>query len=141
MKKSYLGQCSCGNAKIIVKLPLELTKMQARQCDCDFCVSRGISYLSDAEGELQLSCDQPLLQQTQGSNQAQFLTCSNCQTVVAVVFRFKEGLRGALNATLLADAKLISETVAISPKLLDADEKRRRWEKVWLTVKVQGNCH
>ena len=45
------GQCNCGQTKIKLSLSNKLNKYSPRACDCDFCISRKISYLSHPEGE------------------------------------------------------------------------------------------
>lgn len=130
------GSCICGQTKIIVEISSALDTLIPRACDCDFCTEKGINYLSDPVGKAEIRTCQPLKKLKQGSNQAEFLCCANCDSVVAVGYWFQVGLKGAINATLLNDRKQLQNAVAASPKLLEPDEKVERWQKLWMTIKL-----
>ena len=93
-------------------------------------------YLSEPKGKLKLNCKIPLKKIVQGSEQAQFLSCINCNTVVAVVYSFPSGLKGAVNAMLIDDRDLMQGVSVVSPKLLNPTEKINRWNDVWFEVTV-----
>jgi len=136
-----IGQCNCGQTKVILTLPKSLDKYNPRACDCDFCRSRNISYLSHPEGKLEIESGELLEVQQQGSNQASFLTCSSCKSVLAACLQLENQLIGALNSTLLSNFTSLQEPIKVSPKLLEAKEKIERWQSVWLDIKVNGkNC-
>ena len=130
------GSCHCGKIKVILSLPADLNTYRPRACDCDFCKRRNISYLSDPEGSLKIKSDAKLLTHRHGSNQASFLTCNQCNDMVAVVCEIHNQLRGAVNATLLNDRARLKPSQIVSPKSLSADEKIERWHKLWLTVVI-----
>ena len=136
MSYQFDGSCVCGRTKITIKPSSSLNKFILRACDCDFCTSREINYLSDPAGKAEIHAFQPLRKLKQGSNQAEFLCCANCDSVVAVGYWFQVGLRGAINATLLNDKKHLQVAVPASPKLLEPDEKVKRWEKLWMTIEL-----
>lgn len=71
MDKS-LGQCRCGQTKVILQLPEKLTKYSPRQCDCDFCMARKLLYLSHPDGQLIIESVNALTSEQQGSQQASF---------------------------------------------------------------------
>jgi hypothetical protein len=135
------GRCQCGNVSVCINLPTDLESHAARRCDCDFCTHRGICYLSHPDGALEINAAKPLEHLQQGSNQARFLNCPGCDSVVAVVLALEEGLQGALNANLLDDQNRLQEAVTVSPKHLDPDQKRLRWSGVWCAVKINGKKH
>jgi hypothetical protein len=135
------GKCRCGQTTIKISLPEMLEQYSPRACDCDFCMSRNISYLSHPDGELEIDSTAPFEIQRQGSNQASFITCSCCGTVIAATLQLENSLIAALNATLLADFTLLQQPTIVSPKALDARDKIQRWQTVWLKTKVNGNSH
>lgn len=137
MVLSY-GKCICGETKIKISLPDKLDHYSPRACDCDFCVTRNISYLSHPKGELEIESTVPLEIQKQGSNQASFITCSNCKSVIAGSLQLNNQLFGALNSTLLFDYSLLKKPTIVSPKQLEVKEKVERWQTLWLRVKVNG---
>jgi len=136
---SNLGKCSCGETKIKVCLPQALDQYSPRACDCDFCVSRKISYLSHPDGELEIESNAPLEVQRQGSNQASFITCGSCKSVIAASLQLENKLVGSLNSTLLLDFSLLQKSTSVSPKQLGAKEKVERWQTLWLNIKVNGS--
>lgn len=134
MTHEFEGNCSCGDVSFSLALPQSLDACAQRACDCDFCAARKIVYLSDPNGVLELRSKLPLKTLVQGSEQARFLLCGSCNSVVAVIHSFRSGLKGAVNATLIKDRKQLQKVVIISPKLLSPTEKIERWSRVWLKV-------
>ena len=134
----YTGECQCGKTKVTISLPETLAQYSPRACDCDFCVSRNISYLSQPDGTLEIKSIVPLEIQQQGSEQAMFVTCSQCKTVIAASLQLSDKLVGALNSTLLSDFALLQKSTAVSPKKISAQEKVKRWQSLWLNVYVNG---
>lgn len=134
----YYASCQCGYTNIKISLPQALNQYTPRQCDCDFCTARGICYLSDPNAILAIENSQentPFTLQQQGSNQANFVTCNNCQTVVAAVVQCDDRLLGAVNATLLEH---VNEGVTASPKQLKPSQKLERWQSLWCDVTING---
>ncbi len=135
------GKCSCGKTRVTIHLPETLDQYSPRQCDCDFCVSRNISYLSHPDGELAIESKEPLEKQHQGSNQADFITCNHCKTVIAAALQLENKLIGALNASLLLNSSSLKKSTVVSPKVLSPKEKVERWKTVWLKIEINGNNH
>jgi len=136
---SSIGKCSCGKTKVVLSLPETLDNYSPRACDCDFCTSRNITYLSHPNGKLEIESIEPLDVQRQGSNQASFITCNCCKSVIAASLPLENNLVGALNSTLLSNFSLLQEPTTVSPKALGAKEKVERWQTVWLNITVNGN--
>ncbi len=136
---SSTGKCSCGQTNVKLNLPQMLEQYSPWACDCDFCISRNISYLAHPDGELEIESIEPLDIQRQGSNQASFLTCSCCKSVIAASFQLENRLVGALNSTLLSNFSLLQKPTTVSPKTLGVKEKVELWQTVWLNIKINGN--
>lgn len=136
MVHQYRGKCSCGAISLLLSLENELTEYAPRACDCDFCTRRNIEYLSEPTAELHITYKQPLQSLQQGSKQADFLACAQCQNVIAVVYQSDTQLIGAVNASLLEDKRKCKPAVVVSPKILSAEEKSNRWASLWGRVKV-----
>lgn len=135
------GTCRCKKVVFSIFLSNELEKYRAWKCDCDFCLDRNASYLSHPDGNLHIESPEPLNVIYQGSKQAAFLTCSSCGVLVAVVYQFNKKLKGAVNSSLLIESERLKYPIIVSPKLLTSEEKLRNWEKVWLSVTINGNNH
>lgn len=136
---SSIGECSCGQTKVKLSLPKTLDHYSPRTCDCDFCMSRSLSYLSHPKGKLEIETVEPLYVQQQGSNQASFITCNCCKSVIAASLQLDNILIGALNSALLSNFSLLQEPTTISPKTLKKQEKITLWQAVWLNIKVNGD--
>ncbi|WCN08745.1 hypothetical protein [Marinomonas mediterranea] len=132
----YSTECSCGKNKALVQLPQAIEEYQARECDCDFCVSYGLAYISDVKGTLSFSPRQTMHQLNQGSGQATFWQCSNCKDIVAVTHRDNGEERGSVVKTLLSKYTLQS-SVKVSPKQLTSEAKPERWAMVWSKVVLE----
>ena len=76
----------------------------------------------------------PLDYEKQGSEQAMFLLCSICQTLVGVCYITENISVGSLNATLLDKFENLQTSVNISPKKLSNMEKLERWGGLWSQV-------
>lgn len=80
-----------------------------------------------------------MLEEKQGSEQATFLLCPNCQTVVAVGYLDEGFSVGSLNATLLNEVDKMSRSVVVSPKVLAKTEKVTRWRELWSEMMQKVN--
>ncbi len=131
------GRCFCGSVYCEIQLSQPAAAYAPRRCDCDFCTSRNLQYLSDPKGQLRIQSPQPLLRLQQGSAQAEFLTCRQCDTVVAVCYREDQINVGAINASLLQPQSQFAEAVTVQPRLLAADTKTERWKQLWMPLVVE----
>lgn len=122
----YNGTCDCTGVHIDLCLPKPLQQYAPRVCDCDFCQFHHISYLSDLRGQLTLCSSSPLTKVQQGSLQASFLCCANCQDVVAVTFDMGSRLKGAVNANLLDLKMCLLPGIMVAPKTLTPEQKVTR---------------
>lgn len=131
-------QCSCACQATTVKLALSqpISDHQPRRCDCDFCTERSIVYLSDANGQIQILAQASLINLVQGSEQAHFLKCSSCNTVVAASYSEGDNTIGAVNISLFNEVHVMKTAVKASPKLLSPTEKTSRWLQLWSPLQV-----
>lgn len=131
--RRLVGSCRCGTVSLEVELSREQGSYHPRACDCDFCREREAAYVSDPAGCLRLktrSLDSLRIER-QGSQQAEFLSCQACGTLLAVRWQDGDRAYGAVNARTLEDYAAFGVEQAASPKLLDADRKAERWKAVW----------
>ena len=135
----YNAQCQCGHITFKVDLPEDLSEYSPRQCDCDFCVPRKISYLSDPQGILFIDKKDFANTKMQGDKIAEFICCPKCDDVIAAIFKTKDEFKGAANANLLAEKYLLQDPITVSPKTLAKDEKIKRWQNLWMNVVKNQN--
>lgn len=134
------SHCDCGAVQLDYKLPKSIENYTPRACDCDFCLSHNIHYLSDVAGNLLIKTDQRLHPIQQGSEQATFWQCASCNNIVAVTCILHNTLRGAANAQIFRKHHQLASPVVVSPKQLSAKEKTGRWGELWSRVCIStGN--
>lgn len=127
----YRATCNCGNVTVEFSCPQNISRYASRKCDCDYCVQRGIEYLSDPKGQVTFISKSPLQHEKQGSEQATFLLCATCQVVVGVCYIDTDVSIGSINITIFEQFKALQESVIVSPKRLEKVEKVQRWRDVW----------
>jgi hypothetical protein len=134
----YQGKCDCGEVQLTLSLPKPISEYKPRACDCDYCMSKGAAYVSDPKGRLNIRSEQALLLQRQGSNQASFVNCKNCKMLIAASINIKGKMIGAVNVITLKDKAMLANASVISPKLLNADDKLKRWQACWLKMEINS---
>ena len=131
---NYSSSCQCGKIEILLSLPHAIETIEPRMCDCDFCKSHELTYLSEPVGELIIKGNRGLRQLKQGSEQAIFWQCKSCNQIVAVTSEFEGQIKGAVNSNLFTKSRVLSPPVTVSPKILSPEKKRERWASTWLKV-------
>jgi hypothetical protein len=128
------GGCHCGNLHLTMGLTRPPSGYAPRECDCDFCQRHGAAYVSDPAGTLRLQIEDEgrVTRYRQGAERAVCLLCSSCGVLVAVLY--EEGARSwaTVNFRAVDRAEFFGARTAVSPKLLEADEKLERWKRIWI---------
>lgn len=134
----HAGGCHCGAVRLEFSAIRPLPSFVARACDCDFCTRHRAAWISDPAGQLRILADTAQLQRyRQGSGQAEFLLCSACGVLVAVIARAVDGrLLGAANRNALDERTDIVEETIVSPRLLAAGSKLARWGEAWMSTEL-----
>ena len=130
----YSSTCSCGSIKVNAFFPLSIEEYQARACDCNFCTSLGLAYLSDVNGTISFSPKSEMNQLKQGSEQATFWQCRTCEQVVAVTNTKDRETRGAVSKAIFEKKFSLKPSVTVSPKQLSPKGKTERWRTGWSKV-------
>ncbi|MGH8076310.1 MAG: GFA family protein [Lysobacter sp.] len=128
------GGCHCGKVRVELATAIPLANLSPRACDCSFCTKHGASYLSDPDGSLVIAVNgQDTISEyhRQGSESARFLVCRDCGVLVAVVFDEAAGRYGAVNSRCLEGDAAFAPLQTGSPQQLTAEEKKRRWTRLW----------
>lgn len=104
-----------------------------RSCDCSFCVRHSASYISDPDGRLKLRIRERRHTNIyrQGGEIAEFLLCSVCGVLVAVMYDDHEKLYATVNLRALDDPSRFGQPTVGSPRKLNDREKVQRWRSLW----------
>jgi len=134
MNTEHAG-CHCGNIAVQITLTKDLPGYTPRACDCDFCIKNGAAYLSDPDGQMNITITKSddISFYRQGDNLVELIICKVCGVLVAVTYSEGEKKYGGLNSRSLVNRERLSAAVAASPKLLSVDEKIERWKQLWFS--------
>jgi hypothetical protein len=135
------GGCHCGNLLVEAQLTRAPESYQPRACDCDFCRKHGAAYLSDPQGSLSIVIRdaQRTARYRQGSGTAELLLCQDCGVLVAALYQGDAGLHGVVNARAIGAGTGFGAPQPVSPRMLSAPDKVRRWQEIWFpNVSVRG---
>ena len=126
----YKGSCRCNDWQVVVSYPGEMKDLNPRVCDCNSCKNKPFGVISDPTMDISLKGNR--VSTTQNGDQiANFYFCSSCGDFLAVGCKINGLLRGAVNTNLLHAKKELGASIQIQPRLLSADEKINRWDKLW----------
>ena len=80
------GKCHCGNISYELEWPGEPSAIQARACNCSFCVKHGGVWTSNPKAALGVAIRDPsrITQYRFGTKTADFHVCANCGVVPLV---------------------------------------------------------
>lgn len=131
----YIGSCKCDRWRVDVRLTVPLEELNPRVCDCHYCQTsygetNSASILSDPNMLVTFIGEGVSIEQN-GDRLANFFHCEGCKTLLAVGRDINGQLRGAVNANLLQDINKLGHPIQIQPRLLSANEKLERWNKLW----------
>jgi hypothetical protein len=130
----YAGSCHCNQIELKLHLSQALEHFTAEACDCDFCTDNNMIQLADPVGSLEITSMISIGHSKQGSKQAEFLRCCNCEQIVAVVVLVKGKLHGAINSECLHDADQLGRPKLVLYDALSAEQKMQRWAQSWMPV-------
>lgn len=130
------GACDCGNVSFSLKVPTP-SILQPRACDCEYCKKYQAVYVSDPEGTVTIDVQKSenINIEKQGSEQAFFLICTQCQQLVSANYMEKNQLYSSINSRCIKDFTS-AEAAIVSPRKLKPLEKRMRWKELWFKSEI-----
>lgn len=126
----YKGSCSCNQWHVEVLLDKPLCELNPRECDCDFCKANQSRIVSDPNMSAEFVGEGVSIKKN-GDQLANFYYCTGCNVLLGVGRSINGQLRGVVNSILLDDANSLGEPIQVQPRLLSADQKLERWNKLW----------
>jgi hypothetical protein len=129
---SFTGGCHCSNISVSVELMRAASSYSPRACDCEFCRRHGAAWVSDPQGSLRIHVrdQRDTGRYRQGAGIAEMLLCRNCGVLVAALWQGPQ-LLGVVNANVLEGRDSLPAVQPVSPKILSAEAKMNRWQKIW----------
>lgn len=128
---SIRGGCKCNNIEIIWHTVDR--SLVPRECQCDYCVDKGVSYVSKSGTQVEVQIRDEDLHHVhqQGTLSAKFHECINCGELVFVTVEIEEELYCSLNANCIQNPFEFGASVKMQLYNQTAAEKRNRWRENW----------
>jgi hypothetical protein len=133
------GSCHCGNVEFTLSTEKSADDLVPRRCSCSMCRRHGASYISDPDGRLILRYRDPSLLSFYrfGHGTAQWIICSRCGVLTAVLCEIDDRLRA-----VVVMQSMVEHTFLASERPTDFEgesvaERLSRRAKTWIgTVEV-----
>jgi hypothetical protein len=133
---NHPGGCECGAVRFDYRCREPLAQQVARACQCEFCLPREASYLSDSVSELEVRIrDRRYLYAHRfGTATAEFMHCAVCNTEVYVACDI-DGTRYALvRAAALDEFTALGGTSEVSHDDESLEQRLSRRARNWIPV-------
>jgi hypothetical protein len=106
------GSCHCGNVEFTLFTEKSPDELVPRRCSCTMCRRHGGSYISDPDARLVLRYGDPSLLSLYrfGHGTAQWIICSRCGVLTAVICEIDKRLRAVVRVQSMLDHKFAPET-------------------------------
>lgn len=131
------GGCSCGNIEIfwLANKPLQAP----RACQCNYCVLKNASYVSEANSSFSATIHKPEFHYTvrHGTNTADFHECSSCNMLVFVSSDIGGDIYGVINSHCLHNVELDRAVVMVFSHESEKDRLTRRRQNWCHPVRIE----
>jgi len=126
------GNCHCGNIEFTLFTQKSAGDLVPRRCSCSMCRRHGASYVSDPGARLALRYRDPSLLSVYrlGHGTAQWIICSRCGVLTAVVCEIDDRLRAVVRVQSIvghafpAEAPTDFEAESVAERL---ERRARNW--------------
>lgn len=133
------GSCHCGNVEFTLFTEKNVDGFTPRRCSCSMCRRHGASYVSDPNARLALSYrDGSLLSVYRfGHRTAQWIICSRCGVLTAVLCEIEGRLRAVARAEAMVEHAFFGPEVSTDFEPESVAERLERRARTWIgTVTV-----
>ena len=133
------GSCHCGNVEFSLFTEKTVDSLVPRRCSCSMCRRHGASYVSDPSARLMLRYhDQSLLTVYRfGHGTAQWMICSRCGVLTAVLCEIDGRLRAVVRVQSMLEHSFLGPEVSTDFESESVAERLERRARTWTgTVKV-----
>jgi hypothetical protein len=128
---SIRGSCKCNNIEILWHTVDH--SLVPRVCQCHYCISKNVSYVSKAGTRVEVTIRKENLHHVhqQGTISAKFHECRNCGELVFVSAEIEEELYCSLNSNCINNPFGFSASVKMQLSNQTVTEKKNRWRQNW----------
>ncbi len=128
----YAGACHCDALTLDFRSEKSAAELGARTYQCSFCQQHGASWTSDPQGNVDIILTGPVSRYRFGTKTADFLICTNCGVVPAVVSEIEGQLLGVVRVNCLEQSAVFLEQTApmdLDGEILDSrlDRRAKGW--------------
>ena len=131
----HRGGCECGAVSFVYHCSQPLTDLVARACQCEFCLPRGASYLSEADARLQVQFrnGRYIYAHSFGTNTADFMHCAVCNTLVYVKSEIDGRDYALVVATALLEYELLDSQGPVDYAGEELTDRLQRRAEHWIS--------
>jgi hypothetical protein len=128
------GSCHCGNVEFTLFTNKEVVGFLPRRCSCSMCRRHGASYISDPDGRLELRYrdGSQLSLYRIGHRTAQWVICSRCGVLTAVLCEIEGRLRAVVRVQSMVDHSFPQPEVMTNFDPESVEERLQRRAKTWI---------
>jgi hypothetical protein len=133
------GSCHCGNVEFTLFTEKNVDGFTPRRCSCSMCRRHGASYISDPNARLALRYrDGSLLSVYRfGHRTAQWIICSRCGVLTAVLWEIEGRLRAVARVQAMVEHAFPGPEVSTDFESESVAERLERRARTWIgTVTV-----
>ena len=130
---SIKGECHCGNISYLAVVPNKLSTYTPRICDCYFCTTHNIAYVSDCDGTLAINIKHPKLihKVRQNNGLVDFFLCNICQVITNACYEENGHIYSSVNVNTTKQPLHFGNSTTIHVTNLSAKDKVKRWKNIW----------
>ncbi len=133
-RATHFGRCHCGNLEVAFETALPPERVSVRRCTCSFCLSHAALSISDPEGHIRFTVQDParLSRYRFGLKTADFLVCRDCGVYMGAVLDEAGARYAIVNLNVLDDRDAFTqEPVPVSYDSEDVAGRRARRTEKW----------
>ena len=138
---SIRGGCKCNNIEILWHSVDQ--SLVPRECQCDYCLSKGVSYVSKSGTRVEITIHKENMHNVhqQGTMSAEFHECKNCGELVFVSAEIEGELYCSLNSGCIKNPPGFNAPVKMQLYNQTETERKNRWRQNWChPVLITSQC-
>ena len=130
----YAGGCHCGNIRYEACLPVPLTELRARYCNCGYCARHGGIYAAHPDAALIITIkDKNKTNRYRfASMSTDFLVCTRCGIPTLVLDEIGGTTYALLKLNTLDSPPVVPDAPSISMEGENVEVRKKRRQVTWI---------